>query len=380
MTEFALARLLPVAPRPETDERLSSWLARLAAIYGSPVGALLAHCGLAGADPFVLEKGLGAGEGALLAERTGLSPEKIEAMTFREVAAPARFMIARGDRGICPRCAETPAIRRRDAALPWGFWCAVHGRRRRPLGGEAIETLFGAAALTKLDPFAQRGARRLADWTGGRDDATPSVPDLLAFVTAPHRRPSPPQLHEQPRLSLEARRAYRDFLEFPIARQALLAVVPEYDRIAPPLAKPVRVGLQGLADGSLLQNFALVVALARLTLAPVDYAAAALAAGDEDGTRAPTRRARSLAGRSAAADPCPVSRPCGGESERPRKRGAAKGFRAPASLNNSGASLINPDSTCLRNSDSESHEPCSEPRAKALSLSHSGRTTPFGGL
>jgi hypothetical protein len=283
LTEFALARLLPVAPRPETDERLSSWLARLAAIYGSPVGALLAHCGLAGADPFVLEKGLGAGEGALLAERTGLSPEKIEAMTFREVAAPARFMIARGDRGICPRCAETPAIRRRDAALPWGFWCAVHGRRRRPLGGEAIETLFGAAALTKLDPFAQRGARRLADWTGGRDDATPSVPDLLAFVTAPHRRPSPPQLHEQPRLSLEARRAYRDFLEFPIARQALLAVVPEYDRIAPPLAKPVRVGLQGLADGSLLQNFALVVALARLTLAPVDYAAAALAAGDEDG-------------------------------------------------------------------------------------------------
>jgi TniQ len=279
LTEFALARLLPVAPRPETDERLSSWLARLAAIYGSPVGALLAHCGVAGADPFVLEKGLGAGEGALLAERTGLSPEKIEAMTFREVAAPARFMIARGDRGICPRCAETPAIRRRDAALPWGFWCAVHGRRRRPLGGEAIETLFGAAALTKLDPFAQRGARRLADWTGGRDDATPSVPDLLAFVTAPHRRPSPPQLHEQPRLSLEARRAYRDFLEFPIARQALLAVVPEYDRIA------------------------------------------------------------------------------------------------PASLNNSGASLISPDSTCLRNSDSESHKPCSEPRAKALSLSHSGRTT-----
>ncbi len=283
MTEIALARLLPVAPRPETGERLSSWLARIAAIYGLPVGALLAHCGLVRADPFALEKGLGAGEGALLAELTGLSPEAIEAMTFREVPAPARFMIARGDRGICPRCAETPAIRRRDAALPWGFWCAVHGLRRRPLGGEAIETLFGATALTALDPLARLGARRLADWAAGRDDARPSVPDLLAFVTAPHRRPSPPQLHEQPRLSLEARRANRDFLEFPIARQALLAVVPEYDRIAPPLAKPVRVGLQGLADGSLFQNFALVVALARLTLAPVDYAAAALAAGDEEG-------------------------------------------------------------------------------------------------
>lgn len=45
----------------------------------------------------------------------------------------------------------------------------------------------------------------------------------------------------------------------------------------------MRVGLQGLSDGSLLQNFALVVALARLTVAPVDYAAAALVAGDEEG-------------------------------------------------------------------------------------------------
>ena len=219
----------------------------------------------------------------MLAERTGLSPEAIEAMTFRELAAPAQSLIARGDRAICPLCAKDPAIRRRDAALPWGFWCAVHGLRRRPLGGEAIETLFGAAALTGLDPLARRGARRLGDWAAGRDDATPSVPDLLAFATAPHRPPSPPELHEQPRLSLEARRANRGFLEFPIARQALLVVVPEYDRVAPPLAKPVRPGLQALANGSLLQNFALAAALARLTLAPVDHAAAALAAGDDEG-------------------------------------------------------------------------------------------------
>ena len=219
----------------------------------------------------------------MLAERTGLSPEAIDAMTFREFVAPAHGMIARGDRGICPLCADSPAIRRREAALPWGFWCAVHGVRRRPLVDAPPEILFGAAALKELDPLALAGARRLGDWAVGRDDATPSVPDLLAFATAPHRRPSPPRLHEQPRLSLEARRAYRGFLEFPIARQALLVIVPEYDRIAPPLAKPVRTGLRGLADGSPLHNFALAVALARLTLAPVDYAAAVLAAGDEEG-------------------------------------------------------------------------------------------------
>src|SRR5277367_1358807 len=75
-----------------------------------------------------------------------------------EATGGAHGMIARGDRGICPLCANNPAIRRRDAALPWGFWCAVHGLRRRPLAGEAIETLFGAAALTALDPLARRGA------------------------------------------------------------------------------------------------------------------------------------------------------------------------------------------------------------------------------
>ena len=244
MTELAFTRLLPVAPRPESDERLSSWLARIAALYEVPVGALLAHCGLAGADPFALEKGLGAGEGALLGERTGLGPEAIEATTFLGLAAPAHSLIARGDRGICPLCANNPTVRRRDAALPWGFWCAVHGLRRRPLAGEAIESLFSSAALAELDPLARRGARRLGDWAAGRDDAAPSAADLLAFPAAPHRRPSPPSLREQPRLSLGARRAYPRLPRVPIAARRSV-VVPEYGRIVPPLAKAVRAASRG---------------------------------------------------------------------------------------------------------------------------------------
>jgi hypothetical protein len=283
LTACAFSRLLPVAPRPQSDERLSSWLGRIAALYGLPVGALLAHCGLVGADPFVLERGLGAGEGALLAEPMGLGAPAIEAMTFHELRPSAMSLVARADRAICPLCAPTPAIRRKDAALPWGFWCAVHGSRRRPPGGEAIEILFGATALAILDPLAKAGARRLAEWATGRGDETPSVADLLAFATTPYRRPSPPKLHEQPRMSLAARRANRGYLAFPIARQALLVLVPEYDRVAPPLAKPVRCGVQGMADGSLLQNFALAVALARLSQAPVEGAAAALSAADDEG-------------------------------------------------------------------------------------------------
>ena len=133
--------------------------------------------------------------------------------------------------------------------------------------------------LPRLTSVAATDADAARSRTPG--DRRGAIPPGGPVAKAP--RAAPPQLHEQQRLSLEARWAYRGFLEFPIARQALLVVVPEYDRIAPPFAKPVRAGLQGLADGSLLQNFALAAALARLTLAPVDYAAAALAAGDEEG-------------------------------------------------------------------------------------------------
>lgn len=69
----------------------------------------------------------------------------------------------------------------------------------------------------------------------------------------------------------------------PIARQALFVVAPEYNRFAPVLAKPVRPGLDALARGSLLQNYALAVAVARLTENPVEHAAATLAAADAEG-------------------------------------------------------------------------------------------------
>jgi hypothetical protein len=47
--------------------------------------------------------------------------------------------------------------------------------------------------------------------------------------------------------------------------------------------KPVRPGLAALACGSLLQNYALAVSVARLTENPVERAAAALAAADAEG-------------------------------------------------------------------------------------------------
>jgi hypothetical protein len=214
--------------------------------------------------------------------------EAVEATTFRELAAPAHRMIG-GDRGACPLCAETPVVKRKEA-LPWGFWCVVHGLHRGPLGGEAIETLFSSVALAELDPLAPPGARRLADWAAGDGLGFQS----WAFLATPHRRPSLRHLYEQPRLSLAARRAHRGFLRIP-------------DR--PP-------GASGLAGGP----------------------------------------------KAAGLHPFPLL--CGGEGERRRRR-----QRPPASLKNSGLS-------CLINSDSESHKPCSKSEARALSLSNSSRPRP----
>jgi hypothetical protein len=238
------------------------------------------------------------GERALkrILETTGGVTAAIFSLMTR-LAPYARFMIAPSARYFCPRCAQTPAIGRKDAALPWTFWCSAHGvrlwaRERRPM-----ERFLPESVLERLDPLARRGAARLAAWAEDRDpigeSSTPTVPDLLQFLTAPYRRSSPPSLAEQPRLSLDARRANHAFLTLPIARQALLVVAPEYNRFAPVLAKPIRPGLGALARGSLLQNYALAVGVARLTENPVEHAAVALAAADAEGETSLRRVLRS---------------------------------------------------------------------------------------
>jgi hypothetical protein len=272
---------LPVVPRRAANERLSSWLNRLARLYAMPIEAFLEYCGLGCCSVAGLEWRLGAGEGALLAQRTGMTVAALRALTFGEITPRARPMIATGSRYVCPHCSLD--IHRKAAALPWNFWCAEHQIRFRPRAGVRLENRLSETQRTVLDLHARDGSMRLADWVRGADTASPTVPDLLRFLTTRHRRASPPSLAEQPRLSLQARRANHDFLTRPIARQALLVVVPEYDRVAPVLAKPVRSGLFSLVQGSLLQNYAIAVGVGRLSADPVGYAVAVLLASDRDG-------------------------------------------------------------------------------------------------
>ena len=66
-------------------------------------------------------------------------------------------------------------------------------------------------------------------------------------------------------------------------RQAITVVVPEYDRVAPVLAKSVRSGLHSLAQGSLLQAYAFAVGIGRLHENPVDPVVDVLMASDQAG-------------------------------------------------------------------------------------------------
>jgi len=282
---------LPIVPAPAADERLSSWLARLAEFYGATICGLLEHLGMRGmalgADFLAdLEWRLEDKEAAALAAATGRSHAALRAMTFAELRPRARPLVARQGRRACPGCDGDPVVARKTEALPWAFWCPIHGSRMRPLHGPQLADCFSREVLARLDPFARIGAARLSAWASeyGEDKASdsPSLVELLDFLTTSYRRPSPPRLAEIPGATPRERMRH-EALRRPIARQALALVVPEYDRAAPVFAKAVAPGLAALARGSLLQSYALAAGVGRLIANPVAEAAKTLAASDHEG-------------------------------------------------------------------------------------------------
>ncbi len=272
---------LPVVYSPETDERLSSWIARMAPFYAMTVAEFVAELGLQGQDVFDLEWRLSEGEGALIAARTGLALKTVQAMTFREFGPQVRMMIARKNRSPCPHCPEN--LHRKADALPWRFRCPVHGVEFRDATGETLSDRFGTDCFKKLEGHAEAGATYLDAWARGAGQQDLEALEVLQILTARHRRASPPNVDEQPRMSLRDRRDYHDFLTTPILRQALTVIVPEYDQVAPVLAKAVRPGFHALAQGSLLQCFALTVAVGRIIEDPVQWVISVMLVSDAEG-------------------------------------------------------------------------------------------------
>ena len=272
---------LPVVFPPEADERLSSWLTRMAAFYAMTVPEFVAELGMPERDVFDLEWRLSEGEGALIAARTGLPEVALQAMTYSEFVPDARIMIARKSRHCCPDCPVD--VRRKAAALPWTFSCAIHSTDLRDVGAATLADILGPARFDALSSYAKTGADNLNSWARGEGQGALGPIEMLFFLTTRHRRASPPNVSEQPRMSLGVRRAYHEFLTTPIIRQALAVVVPEYDEVVPILVKPVRPSLHALAQGSLLQAFAVTAGIGRIAGDPVTRAIEVLLASDADG-------------------------------------------------------------------------------------------------
>jgi hypothetical protein len=253
----------------------------MAVFYAMTVPEFVAELGLSGRDVFDLEWRLSEGEGALIAARTGVPEVALQAMTYSEFVPDARIMIARKSRHCCPDC---PAdVHRKAAALPWTFSCAIHSTDLRDVGAATLADILEPAQFDALHSHAQSGAAVLESWARGEGQGDLGPVEMLLFLTTRHRRASPPNVSEQPRMSLGARRDYHTFLTTPIVRQALTIIVPEYDQVAPVLTKSVRPGLHALAQGSLLQSFALTVGIGRIAEDPVTRAIEILLASDADG-------------------------------------------------------------------------------------------------
>lgn len=125
----------------------------------------------------------------------------------------------RRNRYHCPMC---PAdVQSKSAALPWVFRRPVHGSDYQDTTGEALPVVLGARGMATAEAPAKVGATVLDAWVQGLGLGDLGPIEILALLTTRHRRASPPSLSEQPRMSLETRRDYHEFLTTPIIRQAL---------------------------------------------------------------------------------------------------------------------------------------------------------------
>jgi len=96
---------LPIVPRPETDELLSSWLRRTAAFYGAKPNALLAQLETSTSDPLAFDWAALPDDVAKIATALGTTRSDIIQRSFVGIPASALMFIDTGEVGrTCPPC------------------------------------------------------------------------------------------------------------------------------------------------------------------------------------------------------------------------------------------------------------------------------------
>lgn len=265
---------LPVVPSPFPDERLSSWIARVADIYRVSPAELQAHVGWTHTT-MELEVDPDTADMVRIAYATHLSVNRLLAMTFHDAPARYRSVLRPDARETCLACSaglERPQ-RLRTWSFAFSFWCDRHGQA---LQGSDLRGI----SLLGDEETARRGAGALRRWALEKDDGSVPVCSALSLLLAPVRRPSPPAAWELARLP-PFRQEEPTLRSRPFPRPALGIVVPEFILAVPIYDQQVPLVMANLPKAPRAERYALAIGVGRILKNPFDAAVRILRACDE---------------------------------------------------------------------------------------------------
>lgn len=246
---------LPVVPPPVPDERLSSWLTRVADRYLVTVEALQAHVGWRSLI-MELERRPGGADLAHLAQATNFPAGRIVAMTFADAPERYRSLLRQSSCDACPACSpgfvRSPLLK--SSAFAFGFWCPLHGQLLFGSDRQGLGMLGDEAA-------ARFGARVLEDWARGSGDPAMPVGAAIALLLSSCRPPSPPAPWELARLSTIERKRDAHRLARRCRRPVLSLVVPEFDIAVLVCDQRVPRDMMGVAGAPRAVRYAVAIGL-----------------------------------------------------------------------------------------------------------------------
>lgn len=269
---------LPIVPPPFRDERLSSWLERIADVYLVSLDELQAHIGCV-RPALQLEFEPVQADLERIAVATNSSAERLFAMTFRGAPPRYRSLLRPSSREICPACSrgtQRPQ-RLRGWSFAFAFWCDRH---REPLfGGE----MSGVSALGD-EASGRRGAEVLLQWAMESETAAIPVGSVLSLLLLPSRKSSPPAPWELAYLPLP-RQHDPSVLSRPCRRPVLSVVVPEFRAAVQTSDQRLSSTIADLPSAPRAERYALAIGVARVLKNPVDTIVRVLEASDEFGRK-----------------------------------------------------------------------------------------------
>ena len=264
----------PIVPPPLSDERLSSWLTRIADVYLVSLDELQAHVGWA-RPALELEREPVLQDLERIAAATSSSVERLLAMTFHGLPSRFRDMLRSEISETCPVCShgmQRPP-RLRMWSFAFSFWCERH---RQPLSSSDTR---GVSALG--DHWtARRGGEILTRWAMEKDTAAMPVGSVLSLLLSPVRKASPAAPWELARLPLPRQ---REFLvrSKRFRRPALTVVVPEFGVAVPIYDQRLPLRMTDVLATPWAERYALAIGVARVMENPADAIACILMASDE---------------------------------------------------------------------------------------------------